>query len=115
MLRPQHDRLVQLVAAAPAAVRTARKVLARNWRARSSVSVGVRAEKLHIGAVASGREVSLEGLLRDVVYKGTVVDHVVELPDGQTLAVTSVRRELGAEVNNVTVSCSTDDLVLLEP
>lgn len=80
----------------------------------SSVSIGVRSEKLYIGAAASGRAVSLDGLLRDVVYKGTVIDHIVELSDGQSVAVTSVRREVADDARNVTVSCATDDLVLLD-
>ncbi len=80
----------------------------------SSVSIGVRAEKLHIGGAASGGQVSLDGLLRDVVYKGTVIDHVVELPDEQTVVVTSVRREVAEDARNVIVSCSANDLMLLE-
>ena len=54
--------------------------------------VAVRAENLHIGPDAAALPCKLSGTVKDVTYRGTVLDYVVLLPDGQQLTATSTRR-----------------------
>lgn len=79
----------------------------------SSTALGIRGERMIIGPGAVNHPVVLDGALVDVVYKGTNIDHVVELRDGQTVTVTSVRREV-TELGPTLVGCNPEDVVLLE-
>ncbi len=54
--------------------------------------VAVRAENLHIGPEAAALPCKLLGRVKDVTYRGTVLDYVVLLADGQQLTATSPRR-----------------------
>jgi len=50
----------------------------------------------------------------EVIYRGTNVDHVLAIPDGQRVVATSTRRE--AEAAGEPVACGFDakDVILLE-
>ncbi len=81
---------------------------------RPRIDVAIRAEHLRVGASADLSEARIEATLRDVIYRGTNVDHVLELPDGQRVVATSTRRE--AEAAGQPVACGLDarDVIVLE-
>jgi ABC-type Fe3+/spermidine/putrescine transport system ATPase subunit len=54
--------------------------------------VAVRAENLHIGPDAAALPYRLPGRIKEVTYRGTVLDYLMLLPDGQQLTATSTRR-----------------------
>ncbi len=54
--------------------------------------VAVRAENLHIGPDAARLGWRIPGRVSEVTYRGTVLDYVVALPDGQRLTATTTRR-----------------------
>jgi ABC-type Fe3+/spermidine/putrescine transport system ATPase subunit len=54
--------------------------------------VAVRAENLHIGSDAAALPCRLPAKMKDVTYRGTVLDYVMLLSDGQQLTATSTRR-----------------------
>jgi len=77
------------------------------------VGVALRAEHLRVGASAAGSEVRLHAVLKQVVYRGANVDHLLELPDGQRIVATSTRREAEA-AGSVPCGFSTADIVPLD-
>jgi ABC-type Fe3+/spermidine/putrescine transport system ATPase subunit len=80
------------------------------------VPVGLRAEDVHIGREKGGNDVEVEVTIKEVVYRGTSVDYLVELADGQDLVATSTRREPGLEPGGqAAIGFSTDDVVPLLP
>jgi ABC-type Fe3+/spermidine/putrescine transport system ATPase subunit len=79
---------------------------------RPRLDVALRAEHVHVGAAAAACPARLEARLVEVIYRGTNVDHVLELPDGQRLVATSTRRE--AEAGPVACGFSPEDVVPLE-
>jgi ABC-type Fe3+/spermidine/putrescine transport system ATPase subunit len=78
------------------------------------ISVAIRAERPRI-IVSVGNSIdTFRATIRAIVYRGTLVDHVLELSDAQILVVAATRRlvtETGLIVN---VSLHADDIVLLE-
>ncbi len=82
--------------------------------APARVALAIRAENLQIGTGAGGREIRLPGRLREIVYRGTNVDHLVDLPDGQRLVATSTRREAAVGDQDIPVGFDAADLILLE-
>ncbi|MDR7482448.1 MAG: ABC transporter ATP-binding protein [Armatimonadota bacterium] len=80
----------------------------------SRVSVAIRAEHLRLGPRAADRRVRLIATLRDVVYRGTNVDHLLEMADGQHLIATSTQREAEAVGSSVPVGFDLEHVVLLE-
>jgi ABC-type Fe3+/spermidine/putrescine transport system ATPase subunit len=78
-------------------------------------ALAIRCENLHLGARASSCAIALPARLEEMIYRGTNVDHVLRLADGQRLQATSTRRELsGAAGEEVLVGCDPGDLILLE-
>ena len=78
------------------------------------VDVAIRAEHLRVGASAAASETRMQATLVETIYRGTNVDHVLALPDGQRVVATSTRREADSE--GVTVTCGYDpaDVIPLE-
>lgn len=69
--------------------------------AGSARHIAIRAENLDIGTSAGEAPCRLPGTLAESTYRGTVIDYVVMLPDGQRLVVTTTRHiavEPGAAV-----------------
>jgi ABC-type Fe3+/spermidine/putrescine transport system ATPase subunit len=81
---------------------------------RSRVDVAIRAEHLRLGPSADTCETRLQAALVETIYRGTNVDHVLELPDGQRVVATSTRREADAEGGQVTCGFDTADVIPLE-
>ena len=82
------------------------------------VPVGLRAEDVHIRREQGGsrNDVQAEVTIKEVVYRGTNVDYLVELEDGQDLVVTSTRREPGLDPGgSASISFSAKNLVPLVP
>jgi ABC-type Fe3+/spermidine/putrescine transport system ATPase subunit len=80
---------------------------------RPRLDVALRAEHLRVGRSAATCPTQLGAALLEVIYRGTNVDHVLELPDGQRAVATSTQRE--AEAGQA-VPCGLDsgDIILLE-
>ncbi len=74
--------------------------------------VAIRAEDvLADGTAASG---TLSGVVEDVTYRGTVLDYVLRLPDGQTLTATMTRRLAVEPGAAMTVSVDPERIVPLD-
>lgn len=82
--------------------------------ARPRVSIAIRAEKLRVGPRAAESRVQLTATLLDVVYRGTNVDHLLEMEDGQRLIVTSTQREAEGIGRQVPFGFDLEHVVLLE-
>jgi ABC-type Fe3+/spermidine/putrescine transport system ATPase subunit len=87
---------------------------ANGARAAGPVAVAVRAENIHLGALAAAHPTRLAATLEEIVYRGTNVDHLLRLADGQRLVATSTRREVDGAPQSVTIGVDADDIVLLE-
>jgi ABC-type Fe3+/spermidine/putrescine transport system ATPase subunit len=81
---------------------------------RPRLTVAIRAESPHLGAVAKGTDVTFPAILADVVYRGTVVDHVLELADGQRMVVSATRRLAAHAGELISFGLDPEDVVLLE-
>ena len=76
--------------------------------------VAVRAEDVAIGRLAAGAACQLSGVLESVTYRGTVLDYVLRLRDGQRLTATMTRRiDLGPG-STVAMGIEPQDVILLE-
>jgi ABC-type Fe3+/spermidine/putrescine transport system ATPase subunit len=83
--------------------------------AAGAATLAIRAENVHLGARAARCPTRLAATLEEVVYRGTNVDHLMRLADGQFLVATSTRREIdGAPPQAVTAGVDADDIILLE-
>ena len=76
-------------------------------------ALALRAEAPTLGEGAEAREVVVEGRVGDVIYRGTVVDHTLVLPDGQRLLVTATERRASAG-ESTRLGFAVADLVPLE-
>ena len=77
-------------------------------------AVAIRAEHVHLGERAAACAVRLTAMLEEIVYRGTNVDHLLRLPDGQRLVATSTRREAEAPPREVMLGVHADDVIVLE-
>jgi ABC-type Fe3+/spermidine/putrescine transport system ATPase subunit len=80
---------------------------------RARLGLAVRCEKLHLGAHAAAAPLRLNARLEEIIYRGTNVDHVLRLADGQRLTATSTRYELAEGAVDVMVGCDPADIVPL--
>ena len=78
------------------------------------VAIAVRCENLHLGARAQSCAARFAVRVEDIIYRGTNVDHVLRLTDGQVVNATSTRRELEDGETDVIVGCDPADIVVLE-
>ena len=81
---------------------------------RTRVGVAIRAENIHVGRGAESCAVRMEARLEEMIYRGTNIDHVIEMTDGQRLTATSTRREVETESGPVTIGFDTDDVIILD-
>ncbi len=80
----------------------------------SRLAVALRAEHVRVGRAAAVCQARLDAVLVEVIYRGTNVDHVLELPDGQRLVATSTQREAEGAGQHVTCGFDAGDVILLE-
>jgi ABC-type Fe3+/spermidine/putrescine transport system ATPase subunit len=80
----------------------------------SRLGLAIRCENLRLGRTADASPLRLEARLEEIIYRGTNVDHVLRLADGQKLTATSTRYELGEDATDVAVGCDPGDLVPLD-
>jgi ABC-type Fe3+/spermidine/putrescine transport system ATPase subunit len=76
--------------------------------------VAVRAEDVAIGPLAAGAACQLPGVLESVTYRGTVLDYLLCLPDGQRLTATMTRRMGLAPGSTLPVGIESQNVILLE-
>ncbi len=76
--------------------------------------VAIRAEDVSIGGAAEGAACRLTGVLESVTYRGTVLDYVVRLGDGQSLTATMTRRIDLAPGATVAIGIDPNAIVPLE-
>ncbi|HEV2549474.1 MAG TPA: ABC transporter ATP-binding protein [Stellaceae bacterium] len=82
--------------------------------APSQLGLAIRCENLRLGRSAEASPLRLAARLEEIIYRGTNVDHVLRLADGQKLTATSTRYELGEGAMDVVVGCDPADLVPLD-
>jgi ABC-type Fe3+/spermidine/putrescine transport system ATPase subunit len=80
----------------------------------AQVSIAVRCENLDLGARAQSCAARFVARVEDTIYRGTNVDHVLRLADGQVVQATSTRRELTDGATSVIVGCDPVDIVVLD-
>jgi len=78
------------------------------------VALALRAENVHLAARAEACAIRLPARLEEIVYRGTNVDHLLRLADGQRLVATSTRREVDDVQEAVPIGINADEIVLLE-
>ncbi len=82
-------------------------------REAGSCEVALRAENILVGAAARQAPIRLRTRLLEMVYRGTNVDHHLELGDGQRAVATSTRREAPAAPAAVSAGFRPEDVILL--
>jgi ABC-type Fe3+/spermidine/putrescine transport system ATPase subunit len=80
----------------------------------SRIGLAIRAERLRLGDAASRCNINLTAELTEIIYRGSNVDHLLELPDGQRLVATSTRRETPADRGTVRVGFQPEDIAPLQ-
>ena len=76
--------------------------------------VAVRAEDVAIGPLATGAACQLPAVLESVTYRGTVLDYLLHLPDGQRLTATMTQRMGLAPGATLAVGIEPKNVILLE-
>jgi ABC-type Fe3+/spermidine/putrescine transport system ATPase subunit len=76
--------------------------------------IAIRAENLRLGTAAQDCDLQFPALFDEVIYRGTNVDHLLRLPDGQHLTATSTRRDLLHPGEAVEVGVNRTDVILLQ-
>ncbi len=79
-----------------------------------TVALALRAENVHLAARVEDCEIRMPAMLEEIVYRGTNVDHLLRLADGQQLVATSTRREVAATPSSVPIGINADEIILLE-
>jgi len=82
--------------------------------ATGGAHIAIRSENVHIGPDAEERSFRLPGVLVESTYRGTVLEYVVELGDGQRLVATTTRHIPVTPGSAVTVGFDPDAVVPLE-
>ena len=79
-----------------------------------NVAVAIRGENVHIGAASRGRDLVLQAVLDEAVYRGLYTDYRFRLDDGQGLsAVTGLRLAAGPG-ERVPIGIDAGDIIALE-
>jgi ABC-type Fe3+/spermidine/putrescine transport system ATPase subunit len=81
---------------------------------KACAGLAIRCENFHLGARSEASAVRLRARLVEIIYRGTNVDHVLRLADGQTVNATATSRMLAADAGEVWVGCDPADIVLLD-
>jgi ABC-type Fe3+/spermidine/putrescine transport system ATPase subunit len=76
--------------------------------------IAIRSENLHIGPHAEERSFRLPGVLVESTYRGTVLEYLIELSDGQRLVATTTHHVPVSQGSAVTVGFDPDAVVPLE-
>ena len=87
---------------------------AADGAATDGAHIAIRSENLHIGPHAEERSFRLPGVLVESTYRGTVLEYLVELGDGQRLVATTTRHVPVSPGSAVTVGFDADAVVPLE-
>jgi ABC-type Fe3+/spermidine/putrescine transport system ATPase subunit len=85
-----------------------------NGRAGLGTHVAIRAEDIKVGAEAASSPCQLTGLIEDVAYRGTVLDYLLRLPDGQQITATMTRRADITVSSTVVIGIEPKHIILLE-
>ena len=75
--------------------------------------VAIRAENLRLGGPEAQYRTKIQAELTEVVYRGTNIDYLLELGDGQKLTATATRLHFDGTPQMVTVSLNPHDLIIL--
>jgi ABC-type Fe3+/spermidine/putrescine transport system ATPase subunit len=82
--------------------------------AAGPVALAIRAEAIRLGPGAAACRLRLAATLEEIVYRGTNVDHLLRLADGQRLVAASTRREADGMPQEIVIGVDAEDIVLLE-
>jgi ABC-type Fe3+/spermidine/putrescine transport system ATPase subunit len=76
--------------------------------------VAIRAEDVAIGPAAANLACLMPGILEAVIYRGTVLDYVLRLPDGQSITASMTRRMELAVSSGVSIGLDPRSVILLD-
>lgn len=79
----------------------------------ASTTVGLRAEHVRVGPTARNHDVRLRAHVVDVQYRGSLVDHLVRLTDGQDLTATSTVRHMVEADDEIDIGFDLKHVVVL--
>ena len=82
--------------------------------ATAGAHIAIRSENLHIGSHAEERSFRLPGVLVESAYRGTILEYLVELGDGQRVVATTTRHVPVFPGSAVTVGFDPDAVAPLE-
>jgi ABC-type Fe3+/spermidine/putrescine transport system ATPase subunit len=82
--------------------------------ARDGTHVAIRSENLRIDPHAGEQKLQIAGTLIESTYRGTVLDYLIELADGQKLVATTTRHVPVSAGSAVTVGFDPDAVIMLE-
>jgi ABC-type Fe3+/spermidine/putrescine transport system ATPase subunit len=78
------------------------------------IHIAIRAENLHLAPPYAAGSVTFAARIREIVYRGTVLDYVLELSDGQRVSATTTR-PVGADAGaTVTIHVDSAEVLPLE-
>lgn len=77
-------------------------------------AVAIRAENLRLQVLNDEYPTSLEARLMEIVYRGTNIDYLLELEDGQKVVATATRRHTLKSQEKVKVSFNPESVIILE-
>jgi ABC-type Fe3+/spermidine/putrescine transport system ATPase subunit len=78
------------------------------------VGLALRAEDVKLGSAAEMCEARLTGRLGEMIYRGTNVDHLIDLGDGQKLVATATSRAAPAAPSEIAVGIDASSIALLD-
>ena len=113
VLRVESSPRGEREAAIPPGRRADRGCVRRRMRG-GGAHVAIRSENLHIGVHAEADPLRVAGTLVASTYRGTVLDYLVELGDGQRLIATTTRHVPVSPGSAVTVGFDPDAVIPLE-
>ena len=76
-------------------------------------AVAIRAENLRLQALKNEFPASLEAQLMEIVYRGTIIDYLLELKDGQKAVATATRKHTHTSHEKVKVSFNPENVIIL--
>ncbi len=78
------------------------------------VGLAVRAEDVKLGSAAAACEARFAGRLVEMIYRGTNVDHLIDLGDGQRIVATATARAAPSVPAEIAIGIDASSVALLE-
>lgn len=91
-----------------------RKITVPGSSTNNPVHIALRAENIRVGTTAQSCQIRLAATRLDTTYRGTNLDHILELQNGQRLIATAIHHQTSDADSQVDIGFNVEDVVLLE-